>query len=166
MYTTSTWTVTNSYISFCCWRTSQDMNTSKRQSQLETVMEWEQNKIAVQPTQPQMPLSLSATMSDIYLPIPVNSLKNIFIWLCQVLVAAHRASVFFSAYRIFSFSIWTLSCGMWYLIPGQGSNPSPLHWEHRISVIGLPAKSCHFQLTLEHHELELHGSTYTQILFQ
>ena len=40
----------------------------------------------------------------------------LFIWLCQVLVVAHR---------IFSCVIWTLSCVMWNLVPWPGTEPGP-----------------------------------------
>ena len=39
---------------------------------------------------------------------PVSFLKNIFTWLCWVLVAAHG---------IFSCTIWTLNFGIWDLVP-------------------------------------------------
>ena len=51
----------------------------------------------------------------------------IFIWLCQVLVAACR---------IFSFKIW--ACGIQF--PDQGSNPGPLHWELGVLATGPPGK--------------------------
>ena len=37
----------------------------------------------------------------------------LFIWVHQPFVVAHEIS----------------SCGMWDLVPDQGSNRSPLHWE-------------------------------------
>ena len=44
----------------------------------------------------------------------------------------------------------TRSCGVWNLFPGQGLNLGPLHWEHRVLVIGPPGKSQHtFTLILE-----------------
>ena len=52
----------------------------------------------------------------------------IFIWLCQVLLAAPR---------IFSCNMKTLriiACGIH--IPDQGSNPGPLHWEHGVLATG------------------------------
>ena len=41
-------------------------------------------------------------------------------WLCWVLSAAHR---------IFSCSLWTLTCGMWDLIPCSRNDPILLHCE-------------------------------------
>ena len=35
----------------------------------------------------------------------------------------------------------SLSWSMWDLIPDQGVNPGPLHWEHRVIAAGPPAKS-------------------------
>ena len=35
----------------------------------------------------------------------------------------------------------TLSCSMWNWFPDQGSNPGPLHWEHRVLATGPPGKS-------------------------
>lgn len=50
---------------------------------------------------------------------PINIFKIFYFiylfWLCQVLVAAHR--------------IFHLPCGMWDLVPHQGSDLGPLHWE-------------------------------------
>ena len=34
-----------------------------------------------------------------------------------------------------------LSCSMWDLVPDQGSNPDPLHWEHGVLATGPPGKS-------------------------
>ena len=34
-----------------------------------------------------------------------------------------------------------LSCGIWDLVPWPGSNPGPLHWEHRVLTTGPPGKS-------------------------
>ena len=34
-----------------------------------------------------------------------------------------------------------LTCGMQDLVPDQGSNLDPLHWEHRVLAIGPPGKS-------------------------
>ena len=34
-----------------------------------------------------------------------------------------------------------LSCGTWDLVPDQGSNPDPLHWEHGVLATGPPGKS-------------------------
>ena len=45
-----------------------------------------------------------------------NTYMYVFIWLLQALVAAHR---------IFSFGMWTLSCGMWDLVPWPGIQPGP-----------------------------------------
>ena len=57
----------------------------------------------------------------------------LFIWLQQVLVVACG---------IFSCSLQTLSCGMWDLVPGEGSNPGPLQWEWGVLATGQPGK-CH-----------------------
>ena len=48
-------------------------------------------------------------------------LNNLFICLCQVLITAHR---------LFNYGMWTLSCGIWDLVPwlAQGWNLDPLHW--------------------------------------
>ena len=51
-------------------------------------------------------------------------------WLCRVLV---------EACRMFNFSLWTLSCGIWYLVPWPGIKPGPpalgaqplSHWSTR-----------------------------------
>lgn len=45
----------------------------------------------------------------------------VFVWLCQILVLAHRSSVF------------TAACGSWF------PNPGPLHCEHRVPATGPPA---------------------------
>ena len=36
------------------------------------------------------------------------------------------------------------SCGMWDLVPPQGMEPSPLHWEHGVLATGPPEKSLRF----------------------
>ena len=53
-------------------------------------------------------------------------------WLCWVLVEACRIS---------RCSCGIFSCGMWDLVPSQGSNPSPLHWELGVFAAGAPGKS-------------------------
>ena len=37
-----------------------------------------------------------------------------------------------------------LSCGLWDLVPEQGWNPGPLHWEHRVLTTAPPGKSLVF----------------------
>ena len=59
-------------------------------------------------------------------------LKKIVIWLCQVLVVAHR---------IFRCSIQTFSWGMWDQLHDQRSNLGPLYWEHRVLATGPAGKS-------------------------
>ena len=53
-----------------------------------------------------------------------------FIWLSPVLVEASGI-----------FSCGILSCSMWDLVPDQGSNPDPLHWEQGVLATGPPRKS-------------------------
>ena len=60
-------------------------------------------------------------------------LKQLFIWLYQVLVVEQG---------IFSCSLGTLLCDMCDLVPCQGLNLGPLHWEHRSLATGPPGKSC------------------------
>ena len=40
-----------------------------------------------------------------------------------------------------SCSMWTLSCGMWDLVPCPGIKPGPLHWECGLLATGPPGKS-------------------------
>ena len=63
----------------------------------------------------------------------------LFICLRQVLVATHGILV--AACGIFSCSMQALSCGMRDLVPDQGSNLGPLHWEHGVLTTGRPGKS-------------------------
>ena len=67
-------------------------------------------------------------------------LVPLFIWLYQVLTAAHRT---------FSCIMWTLSCGLWDLVPQQGIEPNPpvlgvwslSHWTTReVPGVGLSCK--------------------------
>ena len=37
------------------------------------------------------------------------------------------------AWRIFSCCMWTLSCGLWDLVPWPRIEPRPLHWEHSLT---------------------------------
>ena len=53
----------------------------------------------------------------------------VFIWLHQVLV---------TACRIFSWGIQLLSAECGIQFPDQGSNPGPLHWEHKVLATGPP----------------------------
>ena len=64
--------------------------------------------------------------------------KYSFIWLCQVLVAAHRIFFFFFSY------------GMWDLVPQPGLNPSSLHWEHGVLATGPQGSPSHI-LEKENH---------------
>ena len=41
--------------------------------------------------------------------------------------------------------IFVVACGIWF--PDQGSNPSPLHWEHRVLAPGPPRKSLEYSLS-------------------
>ena len=69
----------------------------------------------------------------------LSFLKNICLFGCagsQVV-----SSIFVVACRIFSCGMLTLGCSMWDLVPHQGSNLGPLHWEHRVSPTGAPGKS-------------------------
>jgi len=43
--------------------------------------------------------------------------------------------------RIIYVAALGLSCGLKDLVPDQGSNPGPLHWEHRVLATGPPGKS-------------------------
>ena len=64
-------------------------------------------------------------------------LKYLFIWLRRVLVVAH--GTFVAMCRIFSCSMWALSCGMRDLVPWPGIKPTPpalvaqrlIHWTTR-----------------------------------
>ena len=56
----------------------------------------------------------------------------LFVWLCQVLVAAHR---------IFSCSVQILSCSMWDQVPDQGLNSGPLYWKQEVCTTGPVGKS-------------------------
>ena len=66
-------------------------------------------------------------------------LMHLFIWLYQILVVACRIFSFSVACRIFSFGMWTLSFGIWDLIPWPGIEPIPpvlgawslIHWTTR-----------------------------------
>ena len=63
----------------------------------------------------------SAFLTSIYVmpilwPEKTDFLINIFIWLCRVLVAACG---------LFSCGMWTLSWGMWDLVPWPGIKPWP-----------------------------------------
>ena len=57
----------------------------------------------------------------------------IFIWLCQILAAAHRISdrhqgmqdLLTAVCRILSYGMQTLSYGMWDLVPSPGIEPGP-----------------------------------------
>ena len=63
----------------------------------------------------------------------------LFIWLCQVWVAAcDILSLCCSIQDLFLFSAW--SCGMQGLAPGAGIKPGLLYWEHRVLTTGLPGK--------------------------
>ena len=65
----------------------------------------------------------------------------LFIWLGWTLVMVHW---------IFSCSMWILpvaASGIWF--PDQGSNPGPLHWEHRVLATGPPGKSLFYYLLTE-----------------
>ena len=55
--------------------------------------------------------------------------KKIFSYLCIWL------------YQVFSCGTWTLSCGVWNLVPCPGVEPGALHWECRILVTGPSGKS-------------------------
>ena len=44
-------------------------------------------------------------------------------------------------YLYIHLAVLGLSCSMRDLVPSQGSNLSPLHWEHRVLTTGLPEKS-------------------------
>ena len=63
---------------------------------------------------------------------------NLFIWLCQILVAAHG---------IFNCGIQTLGCSMWDLVARPGIKPKPLHWERGVLANGPLEKSwsCRFK---------------------
>ena len=54
-------------------------------------------------------------------------LRYVFVWLHRVLLVAHG---FF-----FSYNIWTLSCGMWDLVPWPRIEPGPLPW--KLGVLSL-----------------------------
>ena len=59
--------------------------------------------------------------------------KYLFIWLCQVLIAAHG---------IFDLccKVWSLNCSMWDLIPWPGMEPGPLHCQHGVLATGSSGK--------------------------
>ena len=65
----------------------------------------------------------------------------LFIWLHWVSVVAHTIFFLHGSSGIFSYDTMTLSCSMWDLVPWQGSNPSPLHWELRVLATEQPVKS-------------------------
>ena len=56
--------------------------------------------------------------------IPTYCCFSLFIWLCQVFVAARGTS---------SCGMWTLSCGTWDLVPWPGMKLGPLHCEWSLS---------------------------------
>ena len=71
----------------------------------------------------------------------------LFIWLLQVLVAAHRIfDLPAVAHGVFSCSVQTLSCAMWDRVPWPGIKPSPLHWEGRLLATGPPSGKSLVQL--------------------
>ena len=49
--------------------------------------------------------------------------------------------IFTAVCGIFSCCMWTLSCGMWNLVPRPGTEPDPLHWELEILATGPLGKS-------------------------
>lgn len=51
--------------------------------------------------------------------------------------------IFIVARRMFSCGTWTLGGSMWNLVPDQGSNLGPVHWELKILASGPPGK-CQF----------------------
>ena len=65
----------------------------------------------------------------------------LFLWLYWGLVAAH--GLFNAECRIFSYGLWTLSCGKRDLVPWPGIKPGPLHWEHGVLATGPPEKFPH-----------------------
>ena len=73
---------------------------------------------------PQILLPLSLSQNIEYSSLSLLNVYFIYstcsfyllIWLCWILVAAHG---------IFSCSMWTLSCGMWGLVPWPGIKPGP-----------------------------------------
>jgi len=69
---------------------------------------------------------------------PFNIFIYLFIWLHWILVAASRSSFFLATCRIFSWVMWTLSFGMWDLVPWPGIRLGALHWECRVWATGSP----------------------------
>ena len=65
----------------------------------------------------------------------------LFIWLHRLLVAALGRPISAAACRIFSYTMGTLSCGMWDLVPWPGIEPGPLPWECRVLTTGPPGTS-------------------------
>ena len=56
----------------------------------------------------------------------------LFIWLHLVFIACTGSSIFCCDMR-------TFSCNTWDLVPDQGSNLGPLHWDHRVLASGPPS---------------------------
>lgn len=86
-------------------------------------------------------------------------LENIylFIWLHCFSVWCPAPSICIAACEIFSCGLWTLSHGMWDLVPGPGLNPAPLHWEHKSWPLGhqrspngpfFLLQCCYFEISL------------------
>ena len=73
----------------------------------------------------------------VLLPTKGNPLffKYLSIWLCRVLVAAHRIFNLCWAFRILSFSMQTLSCDTWDLVLWPGIEP-------RLPALGAQSLSC------------------------
>ena len=66
-----------------------------------------------------------------------------FIWLCWVLVVTWYAgsSIFIAARKNFNYSMWTLSCFMWNLVPRLGIEPRPPALGKEVLATGPPGKS-------------------------
>ena len=59
------------------------------------------------------------------------------------MLCAYNTIFYLFLKNIYLFDWPVLSCGMWDLVPRQGSNLGPLHWEHRVLATGPPRKSHH-----------------------